>query len=82
MLIGFLGNAGSTRFESPLKPCCVGVSREYNCGSVDEKGVKKYIVCDNPKTAFFWDGLHPTEEGWRSVYSVLRESLTASLIKA
>ncbi|AED90633.1 GDSL esterase/lipase [Arabidopsis thaliana] len=75
-------NPGSTRFESPLKPCCVGVSREYNCGSVDEKGVKKYIVCDNPKTAFFWDGLHPTEEGWRSVYSVLRESLTASLIKA
>ncbi|CAN8237379.1 unnamed protein product [Cochlearia groenlandica] len=74
-------NPGSTRFESPLKPCCVGVSREYNCGSVDEKGVKKYTICDDPKSSFFWDGLHPTEEGWRSVYSVLRQSLISSLIK-
>lgn len=73
---------GSTTFQSPLKPCCVGVSSEYFCGSVDEKGVKKYVICDNPKAAFFWDGSHPTEEGWRSVYSVLRESLTASFIKA
>ncbi|KAL1197897.1 GDSL esterase/lipase [Cardamine amara subsp. amara] len=75
-------NPGSTTFESPLKPCCLGVSAEFNCGSVDANGVKKYTICDNPKSAFFWDGLHPTEEGWRSVYSVLRRSLTASLIKA
>ncbi|KAF3539605.1 hypothetical protein F2Q69_00018349 [Brassica cretica] len=75
-------NPGSTTFQSPLKPCCVGVSSEYSCGSVDEKGEKKYVICDNPKAAFFWDGSHPTEEGWRSVYSVLRESLTASFIKA
>ncbi|KAF2581789.1 hypothetical protein F2Q68_00000090 [Brassica cretica] len=68
----------STPFQSPLKPCCVGVSSEYNCGSVDEKGVKKYMICDDPKSAFFWDGSHPTEEGWRSVYSVLHQSLTAS----
>ncbi|KFK24825.1 hypothetical protein AALP_AA8G030000 [Arabis alpina] len=73
-------NPGSTRFESPLKPCCLGVSSEYSCGSVDAKGVKKYVICDDPKSAFFWDRSHPTEEGWRSVYSVLRESLTASLI--
>lgn len=58
------------------------MSSEYSCGSVDAKGVKKYVICDDPKTAFFWDRSHPTEEGWRSVYSVLRESLTASLMKA
>ncbi|KAF3551325.1 hypothetical protein DY000_02000137 [Brassica cretica] len=75
-------NPGSTTFQSPLKPCCVGVSSEYNCGSVDEKGVKKYMICDDPKSAFFWDGSHPTEEGWRSVYSVLHQSLTASFMKA
>ncbi|CAN8257238.1 unnamed protein product [Cochlearia groenlandica] len=75
-------NPGSTTFQSPLKPCCVGVSSEFSCGSVDEKGVKKYVICDDPKSSFFWDRSHPTEEGWRSVYSVLRESLTASLIKA
>ncbi|RID67923.1 hypothetical protein BRARA_C00124 [Brassica rapa] len=60
---------------SPLKPCCVGVSSEYNCGSVDEKGVKKYMICDDPKSAFFWDGSHPTEERWRSVYSVYTKVL-------
>ncbi|CAN6838288.1 unnamed protein product [Brassica oleracea] len=63
-------NPGSTTFQSPLKPCCVGVSSEYFCGSVDEKGEKKYVICDNPKAAFFWDGSHPTEEGWRSNMSL------------
>ncbi|CAH2074302.1 unnamed protein product [Thlaspi arvense] len=69
-------NPGSTRFETPLKPCCEG-----SCANVDEKGEKKYSLCDDPKSAFFWDGLHPTQQGWESVYSVLGKTLTASLIK-
>ncbi|KAF8079437.1 hypothetical protein N665_1028s0020 [Sinapis alba] len=66
----------SKRFETPLKPCCEG-----SCGYVDEKGANKYTLCDDPESAFFWDGLHPTQEGWRSVYSVLGKALSASLIK-
>ncbi|KAH0887699.1 hypothetical protein HID58_050128 [Brassica napus] len=75
-----LYNAFLTVFNN--KGANPGVSSEYNCGSVDEKGVKKYMICDDPKSAFFWDGSHPTEEGWRSVYSVLHQSLTASFMKA
>jgi len=44
---------------------------------VDEKGEKKYIICEDPKAAFFWDIFHPSEEGWRSVYSVLHKHLKA-----
>ncbi|XP_062005176.1 GDSL esterase/lipase At5g03610-like [Rosa rugosa] len=61
---------GSIKFENPLRPCCVG-----DCGSVDESGAKKYTICDNPKSAFFWDGAHPTQQGWLAVYSALQGTL-------
>ncbi|KAF8085930.1 hypothetical protein N665_0642s0026 [Sinapis alba] len=72
--------SGVTRFVNPLKPCCVGITSNDACSNVDEKGEKRYTVCEDPKTSFFWDVFHPTEEGWRSVYSVLRENLKAVLI--
>ena len=71
---------GVTRFVNPLKPCCVGITSNDSCSNVDKKGEKKYTICKDPKTSFFWDVFHPTEEGWRSVYSVLRENLKAVLI--
>nr|XP_004516199.1 GDSL esterase/lipase At5g03610-like [Cicer arietinum] len=55
-----------------LKPCCFGVSSKYNCGSVDENNVKKYLVCENPESNFFWDLLHPTQAGWNAVYDELK----------
>lgn len=70
----FYGNAGSRRFETPLKQCCEG-----SCAKVDEEGVKKYTLCDDRKSAFFWDDIHPTQEGWRSVYSVLGNTIKASI---
>ncbi|XP_021660035.2 GDSL esterase/lipase At5g03610 [Hevea brasiliensis] len=66
---------GDSKFENPLKPCCIGVSTEYSCGNVDENGAKKYTVCDNPEAAFFWDRVHPTQQGWRSVYRALQATL-------
>ncbi|XP_016652733.1 PREDICTED: GDSL esterase/lipase At5g03610-like, partial [Prunus mume] len=65
----------STLQINPLKPCCVGVSKEYPCGSVDESGAKKYIVCDKPKLSFFWDTIHPSQNGWHEVYSAIKSSL-------
>ncbi|KAE8661157.1 GDSL esterase/lipase [Hibiscus syriacus] len=67
----------SPTFENPFEPCCAGVSAAFSCGSVDENGVKKYTVCWNPKLRFFWDTVHPTQEGWRAVYStpVLQNNL-------
>ncbi|KAF8403254.1 hypothetical protein HHK36_011355 [Tetracentron sinense] len=66
---------GSSKFENPLKPCCMGVSNAYSCGSMDETGAKKYTVCENPEFTFFWDTVHPSQEGWHAVYSALKASL-------
>ncbi|KAG2682939.1 hypothetical protein I3760_10G007600 [Carya illinoinensis] len=78
-------NEGSIQFENPLKPCCLGttVSGEYftisgeyfTCGRVDENGAKRYTLCENPKSGFFWDLAHPSQEGWRAVYSALQATL-------
>ncbi|KAJ0263698.1 GDSL esterase/lipase [Hirschfeldia incana] len=73
-------DSGITRFVNPLKPCCVGITSNDSCSNVDEKGKKNYTICKDPKSSFFWDVFHPTEEGWRSVYSVLRGDLKAVLI--
>ncbi|CAH2057572.1 unnamed protein product [Thlaspi arvense] len=66
---------GSQKFENPLKPCCMGASSDYYCGSMDDKGEKMYSVCDNPDGAFFWDMVHPTQAGWRAVYFALKSTL-------
>ncbi|XP_010244351.1 PREDICTED: GDSL esterase/lipase At5g03610-like [Nelumbo nucifera] len=63
--------AGNMKFDDPLKPCCMGVNSSYSCGSKDENGVRMYTVCKNPKTAFFWDMFHPTQEGWKAVRLLL-----------
>ncbi|KAF8395376.1 hypothetical protein HHK36_019322 [Tetracentron sinense] len=73
--LSVLKGQGSSKFKNPLKPCCVGVSSEYSCGSVDESGVKKYTVCENPQLSFFWDTVHPAQQGWLAVYSALQTSL-------
>lgn len=65
--------------KNELEPCCVGVSSEYFCGMVVKK-VKKYKVCENPKTAFFWDLSHPTDAGWYAVYTRLRITNTLEQI--
>ncbi|CAL0326748.1 unnamed protein product [Lupinus luteus] len=69
-----LENPSKHNIENPLKPCCAGVSSEYNCGSVDNNNVKKYTVCDNPKKAFFWDAVHPTQAGWHAVFHELKST--------
>lgn len=66
---------GSIKFANPLRPCCVGISSAYDCGSVDNSGTKKYTICEDPESAFFWDGAHPTQQGWRAVYSALQATL-------
>ncbi|KAL2525963.1 GDSL esterase/lipase [Abeliophyllum distichum] len=65
---------GNSTFKNGLKPCCLG-----SCGSVDETGTKKYVVCENPKQSFFWDSIHPSDHGWRAVYSAFKHSLHSLL---
>ncbi|XP_059307712.1 GDSL esterase/lipase At5g03610-like [Lycium ferocissimum] len=69
---------GNSNFENPLKPCCMGTSNEYSCG--DKKGTtKKYILCKNPELSFFWDIIHPSQQGWFAVFSALKPSLSSLL---
>ncbi|CAA3011291.1 GDSL esterase lipase At5g03610-like [Olea europaea subsp. europaea] len=65
---------GNLKFETPLKPCCIGKSDGYFCGSVDDKGAKMYTLCHDPKSVFFWDSSHPTEAGWQAMFTTLKPS--------
>ncbi|KAL7195844.1 hypothetical protein ACSBR1_035973 [Camellia fascicularis] len=67
--------SGSVKFETPLKPCCLGISSEYSCGDIDDKGEKLYTVCENPENAFFWDMYHPTQAGWHEAFLALNSPL-------
>ncbi|MED6161601.1 hypothetical protein PIB30_062374 [Stylosanthes scabra] len=67
-----LNHPTTHNIQNQLRPCCVGVNRNYSCGSVDQNNVKMYRVCDDPKSAFFWDLVHPTQAGWHAVYNKLR----------
>ncbi|KAH9602708.1 hypothetical protein KSS87_015399, partial [Heliosperma pusillum] len=66
---------GNIRFDNPLKPCCVGIKKAYDCGDVDEKGNIMYTVCKNPESYFFWDLVHPTQAGWHAVTLALQSTL-------
>ncbi|KAI7757168.1 hypothetical protein M8C21_025738 [Ambrosia artemisiifolia] len=66
---------GNSKFDTPLKPCCIAISSDANCGSLDENGKKLYTVCKRPASTFFWDTVHPTQAGWHAVYLTLRSSL-------
>ncbi|XP_027364655.1 GDSL esterase/lipase At5g03610-like [Abrus precatorius] len=60
---------------NPLQPCCEGVSLEHSCGSVDEKGTKKYSLCEKPELSFFWETVHLSQNGWHAIYLILQSSL-------
>ncbi|KAL5069147.1 hypothetical protein RYX36_020034 [Vicia faba] len=67
---------GNSRVANVLRPCCVPESSTYQCGSVDERGEKRYSLCDNPEGSFFWDDFHPTQNGWDAVYKMVQTSLS------
>ncbi|CAN8313537.1 unnamed protein product [Cochlearia groenlandica] len=60
-----------TKFKNPLKTCCEG-----RCGLAHSNGTKMYSLCGAPKSSFFWDSVHPSQEGWRSIFSVLGNPFT------
>ncbi|KAF7147455.1 hypothetical protein RHSIM_Rhsim03G0077800 [Rhododendron simsii] len=68
----------NAKFRNLLTPCCTPTQTLYSCGSVDANGEKMYTVCDNPKATFFWDRFHPTQSGWRAVFSGLKSEFETS----
>ncbi|XP_022925651.1 GDSL esterase/lipase At5g03610-like isoform X2 [Cucurbita moschata] len=59
-------------FKTPLKPCCYGVGSGFSCGSVDGEGKKMFVLCEDQKAAFFWDSVHPTQQGWAAAISAFK----------
>ncbi|KAG5556597.1 hypothetical protein RHGRI_007013 [Rhododendron griersonianum] len=68
----------TVKFRNLLTPCCMPTQTGYSCGSVDAKGEKMYTVCRNRKARFFWDMFHPTQAGWRVVFSGLKSQFETS----
>ncbi|XP_058205285.1 GDSL esterase/lipase At5g03610-like [Rhododendron vialii] len=68
----------NAKFRNLLTPCCTPTQTLYSCGSVDADGGKMYTLCDNPKATFFWDTFHPSQSGWRAVFSDLKSEFETS----
>ncbi|KAF9674981.1 hypothetical protein SADUNF_Sadunf10G0184200 [Salix dunnii] len=66
----FRQNAENTEYKNPLQPCCFKIV-DHIC-SVDG-------VCANPKSSFFFDLGHPSDNGWNAIYSFLQGSLNKDL---
>ncbi|KAF7833246.1 GDSL esterase/lipase [Senna tora] len=55
------------RMMNPLEPCVKIVD--------EEEEARKYIMCKKPELSFFWDNVHPSQNGWHEVYQHLKSSL-------
>ncbi|AEC09233.1 GDSL esterase/lipase [Arabidopsis thaliana] len=64
------GVSGVSTFPDPFKACCA-TKRGTFCGDRSLSGKKLYTLCDDPKSFFFWDNVHISDQGWRSVFSLL-----------
>lgn len=65
--------------EPLLKPCCTGKKTSDYCGSMENEGSALYDVRTNPNSAFFWDGLHPTQAAWHAMITSFAPSLNCLL---
>eukprot|EP01018_Ginkgo_biloba_P012665 Gb_40027 [translate_table: standard] len=48
-----------------------------SCGGKDAEGNALYSVCSKAESAFFWDGAHPTQAGWRALMNYFNSSFRA-----
>lgn len=62
---------------TPLGACCAPVpeSPTSNCGDYDAQGNPLYTVCEQPGDYFFWDGVHPTDAGWKALTNLFYSGL-------
>ncbi|KAJ6311388.1 hypothetical protein OIU77_013203 [Salix suchowensis] len=66
----FRQGAENTEYKNPLQPCCFKIV-DFMC-AVDG-------VCADPKSSFFFDQGHPSDNGWNAIYSFLQGSLDKEL---
>ncbi|KAJ8756341.1 hypothetical protein K2173_025153 [Erythroxylum novogranatense] len=61
----------SSEYKNPLMPC---LTKKDSYG-VEEEERKGYVICKHPEMTFFWDLVHPSQNGWHSVYLALKPTL-------
>ncbi|XP_057472007.1 GDSL esterase/lipase At5g03610-like [Actinidia eriantha] len=68
-------NKGSTFVILDLYCAFVSALDRTELLKCERKRSKMYTVCQDPNSSFFWDSIHPSQQGWGSVYSILQSSL-------
>ncbi|KAJ6325629.1 hypothetical protein OIU76_012669 [Salix suchowensis] len=66
----FRKRASNTEYKNPLQPCCSKIA-DFKCLAEG--------VCPNPKSSFFFDLAHPSDNGWNAIFSFLQCSLNKDL---
>uniref|UniRef100_A0A6N2M3X3 SGNH hydrolase-type esterase domain-containing protein n=1 Tax=Salix viminalis TaxID=40686 RepID=A0A6N2M3X3_SALVM len=66
----FRQGAANTKYKNPLQPCCSKIV-DFICSAEG--------VCPNPKSSFFFDLTHPSDNGWNAIFSFLQCSLNKDL---
>ncbi|KAJ6720137.1 hypothetical protein OIU85_023363 [Salix viminalis] len=66
----FRQGAANTEYKNPLQPCCSKIV-DFICSAEG--------VCPNPKSSFFFDLTHPSDNGWNAIFSFLQCSLNKDL---
>ncbi|GLJ25803.1 hypothetical protein SUGI_0494060 [Cryptomeria japonica] len=72
-------------FVDLFVPCCAQKGGTNLCAEVDQVGKPLYEVCSNVDRKFFWDFVHPTQRGWKTILSLYSngakvENITISFI--
>ncbi|KAF9687072.1 hypothetical protein SADUNF_Sadunf02G0055800 [Salix dunnii] len=60
----------NTEYKNPLQSCC-SKNVEFICSAEG--------LCPNPKSSFFFDLAHPSDNGWNAIFSFLQCSLNKDL---
>ncbi|GAB2272202.1 hypothetical protein Dimus_007022 [Dionaea muscipula] len=76
LLNGTVPPSGKPALEKPFEACCMGVTEDYYCASVEKNGTKMYTLCDDAGAKLFWDRSHPTQRGWSEVMYLIQDDLS------
>ncbi|KAG0624349.1 hypothetical protein M758_3G241500 [Ceratodon purpureus] len=68
-------NGGDFGFTETLKPCCYNkdpLDSSQHCGSTDSGGHRTYTLCEDPSKYLIFDGIHPTQAGWKVIFNLYK----------
>lgn len=78
VVVGFAAGSKhemSKQFKHKLTPCCESFDPKGYCGQHGSNYKLLYSFCTKPDKYFYWDDVHPTQEGWLSVMKQLEDPI-------